>query len=215
MALPRKKHRPNPNLTPRTEAVLALLLEVWEEPLPKTTAVKLPYLVDVVAQHVLGGRITDATYEAWDHGVVGTEIYDLITGGRHGGEAARETPFEVENVPGYEDRQLLCLRGAVPEGLLTSEEEDLVEFVAVQYGRLSPSELGRLTKKMNPHVRRWPARGKSVHLGEDAYGALPVPFEENGYVHLARRAMAEIEKDPGRLVSQEEFEREMAEFLDD
>jgi uncharacterized phage-associated protein len=39
----------------------------------------VPYLVDVVASHLLGHRITEGTHETWDYGVVTREVYRAVT----------------------------------------------------------------------------------------------------------------------------------------
>ncbi len=57
----------------KTEAVLARLCERLGF-LNKTQAVKLPYLVDVMAKHLLGRRLAETRFEAWDQGVVAPEI---------------------------------------------------------------------------------------------------------------------------------------------
>lgn len=208
----RPKHRRRPVLDPKSEAVLARLIS--ESPngeLAKTQAVKLPYLVDVVAQHVLGRRLTAGRYAPWEHGVVATEVYDLITSGRYGGEPLEGTPFEVYEPPGFEDRQTVTLTAAVPD-LLTEEESDVVDFVAIQYGRMDTAKLGKLTKAMNPHVKSWPSPGKAVQVNEPAYEALPIGFDDVD-TEIALQRLREIKEDPDRLVSGPELDKELAEFL--
>ena len=68
---------PNTGMNPRMTAVLARLCEQLG-PLFKTQAVKLPYLVDVVAKSVLGHTIANGTYQAWEHGVVAREVYRFM-----------------------------------------------------------------------------------------------------------------------------------------
>lgn len=208
----RPKHRRRPILDPKMEAVLARL--VAESPngvLAKTQAVKLPYLVDVVATHALGQPITSGRYSPWAHGVVATEVYDLITSARYGGEPLEGTPFAVEEPMGFEDRQTLVLQGDVPD-LLTEEEAEVVDFVAIQFGGLDASRLGRLTKQMNSHVKTWPSPGKAVRLNEPAYEVLPVGFDEVD-AEIALERLRAIEKDPDRLISGAELDKELAEIL--
>lgn len=193
------------------EAVLARL--VAESPngeLEKTQAVKLPYLVDVVAEHVLGRRITGGRYAPWAHGVVATEIYDLITSARYGGEPLESTPFEVHEPRGFEDRQTIVLTRGAPD-LLTEEEAEVVDFVAAQYARLDSSPLGLLTKKMNPHIRSWPS-SRAVRVNEKAYEELPVGFDDVD-AEIALERMRALEAEPDRLVRGAELERELAEIL--
>lgn len=68
---------PDAGMNPRLTAVLSRLCERLG-PLFKTQAVKLPYLVDVVAGSVLGHAIADGTYQTWEHGVVAKEVYRFI-----------------------------------------------------------------------------------------------------------------------------------------
>src|SRR5258707_381465 len=64
------------HLPPKLEAVLIRLGKAAA--LDVTQAVKLPYLVDVVAAHVIGRRITEGTHQAWDHGVVTKEVWHYL-----------------------------------------------------------------------------------------------------------------------------------------
>lgn len=203
----RKRHKRHPVLDPKMESVLVRLLsEVGE--LSKTQAVKLPYLVDVVAFKVLGHRITEGKYEPWQYGVVATEVYDLITDARHGGEALDDTPFEVEEPRGYEDRQILRLaKGSNGAEALTDEEREIVEFVGIQYAHMSPSDLGELTKEMNPHVKNWPS-GRTVHVDARAYEHLPVEWDAVD-AEIALQRMKESEDDPGSLLSGPELDAEL------
>lgn len=151
----RRIHRRQPDLDPKTEAVLVrLVMETPGRSLQKTKAVKEPYIVDVVAQHVLGRLITRATYEPWEHGVVATEIYGLVTSARYGGESGplEHSPFLVEEPAGFEDRQNLLLKPEASDEILSDEEREIVDFVVVQYGLLSPTELGKVTKVLNDHI---------------------------------------------------------------
>ena len=207
----RRTHRRRPVLDPKMEAVLArLIAESPNGELAKTQAVKLPYLVDVVAQHVLGRRITSGRYAPWAHGVVATEIYDLITSARYGGEPLEGTPFEAYEPPGFEDRQTVALAAEAPD-LLTEEEAEVVDFVAIQYARLEPSRLGQITKAMNPHITTWPSPGKPVKINEPAYEVLPVGFDEVD-AEIALERLRAIEKDPDRLISGAELEKELSEI---
>lgn len=210
MTLHRRTRKRRPVLDPKLEAVMAALLEQTGQ-LFKTQAVKLPYLVDVVASHVLGRRLTQGHYEAWQHGVVATEVYDLVTNARFGGEALEGTPFQVTEPRGFEDRQVLELAAGGPD-ILDEDEREVIDFVAVQYGDLAPGRLGHLTKRMNPHIRRWPAAGKQVHFDQTAYEALPVGWDEVD-VEIARARRHRIDEDPAYLVTDDELEDELAEIV--
>lgn len=189
------------------ESVLVRLLSETGD-LSKTQAVKLPYLVDVVAFKILGHRITEGTYEPWQYGVVATEVYDLITDARHGGEALEGTPFAVDEPRGYEDRQILQLgEHADQAATLSNDERDIVEFVAIQYAQMSPSELGRLTKRMNPHIKSWPC-GRTVHVDARAYGHLPVEWDAAD-AEIALQRIRESDEDPDSLVSGPELDAEL------
>ena len=59
------------DLPPKLEAVLIRLGRAAT--LNVTQAVKLPYLMDVIAVHVLGRRITEASHKTWDKGIVTNE----------------------------------------------------------------------------------------------------------------------------------------------
>jgi uncharacterized phage-associated protein len=153
-------------LEPKLEAVLARLCQRLG-PLMKTNAVKLPYLVDVVSTHALGRRITEATHQTWDHGVVAREVYVFITHGKGGRR------FAVEAHSYSEGGQLIRLQGD-PPSILTPEEEEVVDYVAELYGHLSPTSLGYLTKSLNPEV------------GEEAWGSNQEPdVSEDAYAHLS------------------------------
>ncbi|HYU33237.1 MAG TPA: hypothetical protein VEW48_13840 [Thermoanaerobaculia bacterium] len=74
MPKPKKAHQ---GMNPRLRAVLARLCDRLG-PMYKTQAVKLPYLVDVIAKNTLGHVIAGGTYQAWEHGVVTREVYRFV-----------------------------------------------------------------------------------------------------------------------------------------
>jgi len=156
-------------LAPKLGAVLARLCERLGA-LTKTRAVKLPYLVDVVAQHLLGRRITEATYQTWEKGVVAVEVWHFAkTQGRVGG-------FKIEERP-YSEGSISIRLAAAPPGDLEIEEEKIVDYVADQYGSLNFEALGRLTKAMNLEVRRWGSNG-AARVDDDAYARLVGRWDE-------------------------------------
>ena len=138
------------DLAPKLESVLLRLCENVPEALTITGAVKLPYLVDVIAVRVLGRTISGGSHEAWDHGVVTSEAWRHLRR-----QEGRGGPFEVKEVPFSEEIRVRA-RGEVPaESTLTYEEQRIVDFVADEYAGLSATDLGRLTKSMNPEIARW------------------------------------------------------------
>lgn len=149
---------------PKLEAVLVRLAEQLGD-LWTTQAVKLPYLVDVVAARVLGRPVTRCRYEAWQMGVVATGAWALMkhdAGGKY---------FQVCGDP-VADGLLLHLEPGqqVPQAL-ASEELAIVDFIAKEYGHLSPTKLGALTKTLNPGVENWGSNAE-VEPSEDAYARL-------------------------------------------
>lgn len=152
-------------LDAKLEAVVARLCQRLGS-MMKTNAVKLPYLVDVVASHVLGRRITEATHQTWEHGVVAREVYTFITHEKGGHR------FTVEPHPYSESGQMIRL---AQEGadVLASEEQEVVDYVADTFGHLSPTALGYLTKSLNPEVGpgEW-GSNQEAEVSEDAYARL-------------------------------------------
>ncbi|HEY2739444.1 MAG TPA: type II toxin-antitoxin system antitoxin SocA domain-containing protein [Thermoanaerobaculia bacterium] len=156
-----------PSLNPKLEAVLARLCERLGV-LTKTKAVKLPYLVDVVASQELGHRITEGTHQTWDYGVVTREVFSFISHNRRG-----QGPFVVEPHDYSEGGQQVRLRAQGQPDLLSREEQAIVDAVAIRYGRLDAESLGKLTKRINTHME--PEAWGSNHaaaVDEDAYARL-------------------------------------------
>ncbi len=153
-----------PTMNRRLTAVLARLCERLG-PLFKTQAVKLPYLVDVVAKNVLGHPIANATYQTWEHGVVAREVYRFI---EH--EAQESDLFKVSKHPYSEGGKTIKLAGAPRLDPLTPEEVAVVDAVADLYGKMPPEALGYLTKQMNTEVapEEW-GSNQRASLEEDAY----------------------------------------------
>lgn len=131
-----------------------------------TKAVKLPYLVDVVAEHALGRRITEGTFQTWDYGVVTREVWDLAKAG--GGDRFRVG----EHFYSEGGRTVALADGVEPAGL-TAEELAVVGYVVEQYGHLNAGELGDLTKSLNPELaaEEW-GSNQTASTGEDAFARL-------------------------------------------
>jgi hypothetical protein len=150
--------------SPRLEAVVARLCKKLGS-LYKTQAVKLPYLVDVIAVKELGRRITEAKFEAWKQGVVARDAWIGVTYPREGGI------FQVDR-PDYDEGWTIRLAGepAVP---LSPEELGIVDFVAERYGSMTAQDLGTLTKALNPEIprERWGSNAQPA-LNDDAYARL-------------------------------------------
>ena len=156
-------------LDPKLTAVLARLCERLGS-LTKTRAVKLPYLVDVMAQHFLGERVTQATYQTWKHGVVAAQVWHFAkTPGRAG-------VFNIEEEP-YSEGSVAIRLAAPPAAGLSPEEQKIVDYVADRYGTLNFEELGRLTKAMNVEVRGWGSNGLA-RVDEEAYARLAGRWDE-------------------------------------
>lgn len=136
-------------MEPKLEAVLAELCSRLSGRIGITHAVKLPYLVDVVAVATLGHRITGADYEAWDYGVVAPDVWRYV---KHTPGAG---PFETADREYTEGGRELRLVGTPPAGVLTDEEREAVALVADRFGKLPAVDLGALTKSLNPKVERW------------------------------------------------------------
>jgi uncharacterized phage-associated protein len=149
---------------PKLEAVLARLCEKLGS-LYKTQAVKLPYLVDVIAVKELGRRITDARFEAWKQGVVARDAWVGVTYPQEG------CAFQIER-PDYDEGWTIRLAGR-PETQLGEEEVKVVDFVAERYGSMNAQDLGTLTKALNPEIprERWGSNAQPA-VNEDAYARL-------------------------------------------
>jgi uncharacterized phage-associated protein len=160
-------------MNPKLEAVLGRLCERLG-PLTKTRAVKLPYLVDVVARHVLGRAIARGGYQTWDHGVVTREIYIFMT------HTDGNDRLRVEDHDFSEGGRQVRLRRR-PSGLPTLDEDErqIVDFVADEYGELDAGRLGLLTKAMNSHLEAdaW-GSNHQPSTGEDAYARLSESWSE-------------------------------------
>src|SRR5947209_83288 len=150
----------NPPLPPKLQAVL-LRLAAGAEHLNMTRAVKLPYLVDVVATRVLGRRITEGTHQAWEKGVVTSEVWHYLD------KQGEDSPIlRVEPIPWSEEKKVVAVAEEHPEAL-TPEEARIVDFVVDQFSGIQAGDLGRMTKLMNPNIQ---PRGnhQAAHLGISA-----------------------------------------------
>jgi uncharacterized phage-associated protein len=154
---------------PKLEAVLARLCQKLGS-LYKTQAVKLPYLIDVIAVAELGHRITDATFEAWKQGVVTREAWVGVTYPPSG------CPFRIER-PDYDEGWTITLQGA-PAERLSDDQIRIVDRVAEEYGRMSAQDLGALTKALNPGIpkERWGSNARPA-FDEDTYARLSAGWQ--------------------------------------
>jgi hypothetical protein len=168
------KTREKEHLPPRLEAVMIRLCRGAD--LNKTQAVKLPYLVDVIATHVLGTTITEGSHQAWDHGVVTSQAW------RHLGRCEQtSSPFRVEPVP-FSEEQRIRLAEGVLDGELTPAQQAIVDFVVQEFAAIPAGELGLMTKLMNPSIATWGINHRA-DTGEDAYERMSAEYQE-----MARRA---------------------------
>ncbi|MDA2937176.1 Panacea domain-containing protein [Acidobacteria bacterium AH-259-A15] len=161
----------DPELDPKLEAVLARLCE-RRGPLFKTQAVKLPYLVDVVATHVIGKPITEGSHETWEHGVVTKEVFMFM---KH---SSSTKPFKITPHEYSEGGQKIEFDGPALS-ILTEEETEIVDFVADHYGNLSPEQLGILTKALNTEFtpEEWGENGRAL-VDENAYARLSEGWQD-------------------------------------
>lgn len=163
----RKPTRPLP---PKLEGALVRLCQRSPKPLNTTQAVKLPYLVDVLALHVLGRPITQGHHQAWKHGVVTTEAWEHLS------YRPKASVFEVRPVPFSEETRVDVASDAA-EQELTEEERRIVDFVAEEYADVSAAELGQLTKLMNPAISSW-GGNRSADVSENAYERMSPEYLE-------------------------------------
>lgn len=167
--MPRTRTAP-PTLSPKLQSVLVRLCKRAPGKLTITQAVKLPYLVDVLANRVLGRPITDGHHQAWQRGVVTSEAWHFLSG------LPEEGPLEV--VPSRISEEIwVQVPDGVAEDELADEERRIVDFVVAEYGFASATELGALTKRMNPAIRSWGGNHRA-DLGGDAYERMSPDYLE-------------------------------------
>jgi uncharacterized phage-associated protein len=159
----------------KLKAVLARLCERLG-PITKTKAVKLPYLVDVVGNHLLGHRITEGTHETWDYGVVTREVYRAIT-------HEDVSPDFVVEAHNFSEGGQLVKPGTASSSSLDEKEMRIVDEVARTFGRLDAGSLGFLTKALNTElsVDTW-GSNQQASVNEDAFARL-----SKGWQSFARR----------------------------
>ncbi len=148
---------------PKLAAVLVHLSKVLGS-LYKMQVVKLPYLVDVHASYVFGTPMTEGTHEAWGYGVVTSEAWKAI---RYP-EQQQYLVVREHRHPYTEHSKFSFEALGVPD--LTSDETEIVESVAEQFGGVAPRDLERLTKAMNPEIPKdeW-ASNRLAAVNDDAY----------------------------------------------
>lgn len=162
--------RATDQLPPKLEAVLIRIGKA--APLNMTRAVKLPYLVDVVANHVLGHPITEGTHQAWEYGVVTAEAWRYLDTCRD-----YDSPvFHLEPVQWSEEKRVVVTAEEPADGL-TPEEQAIVDFVVHEYALLNAGALGRLTKLMNPEISNW-GSNRAADAGPDAVERLSSDYQE-------------------------------------
>lgn len=156
------------DLPPKLKAVLLRLGKAAS--LNTTQAVKLPYLVDVIANNLLGHPITEGTHEAWPFGVVTAEVWHYL-------EHATESPvLHMEPVP-YSDEKKLVVDIDPDPGELTREEQLIVDFVAEEFSVARAGDLGRITKLMNPEIPSWSSR-RAPSLGRAAFERMSQDYRD-------------------------------------
>lgn len=169
MATASKKRLEAP-IPPKLQAVLTRLIGQAPAPLTITQAVKLPYLVDVLAHQVLGRSITEGRHETWSHGVVTSEAW------HHLHSLPPGAAFRVTPVPYSEEIRVEAADEAA-EAMLSADEQRIVDFVADEYAFVPATELGALTKRMNPSIRGW-GMNHPADTGGDAYERMTPEYIE-------------------------------------
>jgi uncharacterized phage-associated protein len=163
--------KPNPGLPPRLEAVMVRLCRGVK--LNKTQAVKLPYLVDVLATRHLGRPITEGQHEAWDYGVVTKQAWRHLDQCESG-----DSVFRLKPVQHSEEKRVEVLPAA--RGLddrLTDAERAIVDYVRDTYGSIPAGDLGKMTKVMNPEIGSW-GRNIRADTGVNAYDRMTPEYQE-------------------------------------
>lgn len=148
-----------PPVSAKLEAVLGRLCQRMGK-LSMTQAVKLPYIVDVIARNESGRPIANATYQCWQYGVVASEAFSGLK---------RCESFAIEEIEYSEGSTWVKYLGSEPD--LTPAEIEIVDRVAREYGRLKQSSLGLLTKMMNTHIPKW-GSNMLADTSADAYEKL-------------------------------------------
>ena len=161
-------------MNPKLSAVLARLCERLG-PLFSTQAVKLPYLVDVLANQMLGAPIANGTYQTWEHGVVTKEVFRFI---KHGAQS--DDRFHVEPHQYSESGKLISLATEIDlSSVLSPDELAIVDFIADEYGHIAPEQLGHLTKRLNTEMppEAWGTNADAA-VNEDAFLRLNPEWQE-------------------------------------
>ena len=171
------------SLPPKLESVLVRIALSCD--LNKTRAAKLPYLVDVVAKHILGHCITEGTHQTWEHGVVTAEAWRHL-------DREKDSLFEIEPAPWSEEKRVKYAGGPY-EGSLSPEEEAIVDAVVAEFGGVTATELGLVTKRMNPSIQTWGANHRA-DVNEDAYERLSWEYQEMS--DIAAKSTPERESRP-------------------
>lgn len=158
-------------LEPKLEAVLCRLCERLGV-LSVTQAVKIPYIVDIVAKHILGEPITEGTHQTWKMGVVTREVWVYAQQGGH-----IHDPFIIKDSNQYAGGKRIYL-GGEPDVDLTPEQLEIVDVVAEIWGGYEAERLGRFTKSLNTHLESsvWGAN-QQASIGEDAFARLAAGWE--------------------------------------
>ena len=156
------------DLPPKLRAVLIRICRASS--LNVTQAVKLPYLIDVVAKHVLGRPITEGTHEAWENGVVTSLAWHYLT------KRTDSRILHLEPVKYSEERKVV-IDVEEDSSALGAKELRIVDAVLAEYGGTPASELGRMTKVMNPGIARWGSNHRAS-LSEDAFDRMSPEYQE-------------------------------------
>ncbi len=182
-----------PDLPPKLEAVLIRICRASS--LNVTQAVKLPYLIDVVAKHVLGRPITEGAHEAWENGVVTSPAWHYLT------KRTDSKILHLEPVRYSEERKVV-IDVEEDSSVLDAEERQIVDAVLAEYGSTTASELGLMTKVMNTGIARWGSNHRAS-LSEDAYDRMSSEYQEMADA-VSRLSLRDLERDYVVIESGEE-----------
>ena len=161
-------------MNPKLNAVLVRLCGRLG-PLFSTQAVKLPYLVDVIANQILGKPIANGTYQTWEHGVVTKEVFRFIKHGAENNEVFRVEPHQYS-----ESGKRISLACEVDlSSVLSPDELAVIDFVADEYGSIAPEQLGHLTKRLNTEKppEAWGTNADAA-VDEDAFLRLSPEWQD-------------------------------------
>jgi len=171
-------------LPPKLQAVIVRLGR--DANLNVTKAVKLPYIVDVIANRVLGHPITEGTHQAWEKGAVTSEAWRYLD------KAKISAALHLKKAP-YSEERTLVVSDDADDSALTDEEKEVVDAVREEFGPMMATEVGQMTKLMNPTVARW-GSNRRASIAQDAFDAMS-PQYQNMVGNALRMTLEDLHRD--------------------